>query len=86
MRAALPSLSAIVFVLVAGGCAPIVNIEGSFFPAWLLCLLLGLVVTAALRPVLARSGLEPHLGPLLLVYPCLCLFLTFSIWLVFYRS
>ena len=34
----------------------------------------------------ARSDLEPHLGPLLLVYPCLCLLLTFSIWLVFYRS
>jgi len=86
MRAALPFLPAMVFVLMAGGCAPIVNIEGSFFPAWLLCLLLGLVVTAALRPVLARSGLESHLGPLLLVYPCLCLLLTFSIWLVFYRS
>ena len=73
-------------VLAAGGCAPIINVQGSFFPAWLWCLLLGVALTAALRPLLARTGLEPHLGPLLLIYPSLCLLLTFSIWLLLYRS
>ena len=85
MRAA-RSLSAAPFALLAAGCAPVINIEGSFFPAWLLCLLLGVAITAALRPVLARSGLEPHLGPVLLVYPSLCLLLTFAAWLLLYRS
>jgi hypothetical protein len=73
-------------LLLAGGCAPILNVEGSFFPAWLLCLVSGIVLTALARPVLARSGLEPHLGPILLIYPSLCLLFTFGIWLVFYRS
>jgi hypothetical protein len=72
--------------LALGGCAPVVNVEGSFFPAWLLALLAGVVLTAALRPVFARTGLEPHLGPLLLVYPCLSLLLTFGIWLALFRG
>ena len=86
MRAGLRSPIRFLLSLTLGGCAPIVNVEGSFFPAWLLALLIGIVLTAALRPLFARTGLEPHLGPLLLVYPCLCLFLTFGIWLVFYRG
>ena len=85
MRAASP-LSRVLFALITAGCAPVINIEGSFFPAWLLCLLLGVGLTAALRPALARSGLEPHLGPLLLIYPSLCLLLTFTLWLLLFRS
>ena len=86
MRAG-PSFSIrILLSLALGGCAPVVNIEGSFFPAWLLALLIGIGLTAALRPLFARTGIESHLGPLLLIYPCLCLFLTFSIWLVLYRN
>ena len=85
MRAARPSSPAL-FALLVVGCAPVISVEGSFFPAWLLCLLLGVALTAALRPVLARAGLEPHLGPLLLVYPSLCLLFTFTLWLLLYRS
>ena len=85
MRAARPFSSAL-FALLAAACAPVINVEGSFFPAWLLCLLLGVALTAALRPVLARAGLEPHLGPLLLIYPSLALLLTFTLWLLLYRS
>jgi hypothetical protein len=85
MRAARPFSPALSALLTAG-CAPVINIEGSFFPAWLLCLLMGVGLTAALRPALARSGLEPYLGPLLLVYPSLCLLLTFTLWLLLYRS
>jgi hypothetical protein len=86
MRAGPPSPIRFLLSLALGGCAPVVNIEGSFFPAWLLALLLGIGLTAALRPLFARTGLEPHMGPLLLVYPSLCLFLTFGIWLVLYRG
>ena len=86
MRAGPPFPIRLLLSLALGGCAPVVNIEGSFFPAWLLALLIGVVLTAALRPLFARTGIEPHLGPLLLVYPCLALFLTFSLWLVLYRN
>ena len=86
MRHALRISLATGVALVLAGCAPVINIEGSFFPAWILCLLMGVGLTAVLRPVFARTGLEPHMGPLLVIYPCLCLLLTFGLWLVLYRS
>jgi hypothetical protein len=38
------------------------------------------------RQVLARAGLEPHLGPLIVIYPCLGLLVTLVTWLVLYRT
>ena len=45
------------------GCDPIFDSKARSFPSWMLCLLAGIVVTALLRPLFARVGLEPHLGP-----------------------
>lgn len=66
------------------GCSPIFDVEGAFFPAWMLCLLVGIVLAAILRAGFARVGIEPHLGPLVLIYPALALLLTFTTWLVFF--
>ncbi len=68
------------------GCAPVINIEGSFFPAWMVCLVLGLVLTLAVRQVLVVTGLEPHLGPPLLIWTSLGLLMTMLSWLVLYRT
>jgi YtcA family len=70
----------------AAGCsrAPTFNILGSFFPSWILCGLLGIVLTVVARLVLVRVGIEQHLSPLVLVYPCLTAFFTFTIWLLFF--
>jgi hypothetical protein len=46
----------------------------------------GLVLTAACRQLFAVTGLEPHLGPLLLIYPSLWLLVTLLIWLAFFRT
>jgi len=70
----------------AAGCDPILNIQGSFFPAWIICMAAGIVLTVACRLLLAVAGLEPHLGPLILIYSCLWLFLTLLTWLIFYRT
>lgn len=72
--------------LLASGCDPVVNIFGSYFPAWVVCMVAGVALTIVLRPVLAALRLEPHLGPLLLVYPSLGLLLTMLTWLVFFRT
>jgi hypothetical protein len=73
-------------VVVASGCDPILDIDGSFFPAWMVCLAVGFVLTVAARSLFARSGVEPHLGPLLLIYPSLALLITLLTWLALYRS
>jgi hypothetical protein len=72
--------------LVAAGCEPILDIEGSFFPAWMLCIAVGIVLAIAARRLLAALGLEPYLGPLVLVYPSLALLLTLAVWLVFFKA
>jgi hypothetical protein len=73
-------------MLLAAGCsrAPTFNILGSFFPSWILCGVLGLLLTAAARLFFVRIKLEPELSPLILVYPCLTAFFTFTLWLVFF--
>ena len=64
--------------------APAFNILGSFFPSWILCGLIGIVLTVVTRLIFVRASLEPHLSPLILVYPCLAGFFTFTLWLVFF--
>jgi len=80
--------SGIVFLALpfAAGCsrAPTFNVLGSFFPSWILCALLGILLTVAARLGLVRAGIERQLSPLVVVYPCLTAFFTFTIWLLFF--
>ena len=63
------------------GCDPIVNFYGSYFPAWVICLAAGVVLTVLFRWVFAVLRIERHLGPLVLIYPALALLLTCATWL-----
>jgi YtcA-like protein len=68
------------------GCAlsPSVNILGSFFPAWLISIVTGLVLVV--WRVLVATGIAPHLTPPALVYPCLAALLIFASWLVLFAG
>jgi YtcA family len=73
--------------LLATGCsrAPTFNILGSFFPAWILCGIVGILLASIVRVYFVRIKLEDQLlAPLILVYPCLTAFFTFTLWLVFF--
>jgi hypothetical protein len=72
--------------LSATGCsrAPSFNILGSFFPAWILCGIIGILLTVGVRILFVRAKFEQELSPLILIYPCLAAFFTFSIWLLFF--
>jgi hypothetical protein len=76
----------VALVLCGAACNPLVNIEGSFFPAWMLCMILGVGLSAAMRSLFVLLRLEPDLGPPALIYPSLALLLTVLTWLVLYRS
>lgn len=67
------------------GCDPTINLYGTFIPAWLICLAVGTVGTVLLRYVFAALRLEPHLGPLILVYPCLLVLLSDAVWIWFFQ-
>jgi hypothetical protein len=75
------------FVLLSTGCsrAPSVDILGSFFPVWMVCLTIAIFLTFGLRAVLLRVRLESEVGPLALFYPCAVIFFTGLLWLVFFR-
>ncbi len=84
MTSRLASASAL--VLCVAGCDPLLNVAGSFFPAWMVATVLGVALTVAVRYVLAAARLEPHLGPTVLIYASLGLLLTVVAWLVLYRA
>jgi NhaP-type Na+/H+ or K+/H+ antiporter len=72
-------------VMLSTGCsrAPSFDILGSFFPAWLLCLALGLLLTVAARWLLLRVHAVIALP--VLTYPSLTALFTFALWLVWFR-
>ena len=63
--------------------APSFDILGSFFPAWLVCLALGLVLTAAGHWIVSRVHVV--LAIPILTYPSLTALFTFALWLSFFR-
>jgi len=72
-------------LLTLAACDPVVNIAGANFPAWLLCAIVGTLLAATFRPVFAAGGIEPHLGPRLLIYPCLAILLACAVYLIFFN-
>ena len=68
------------------GCsrAPSLNILGSFFPSWILCGVIGILLAAAARILFVRANFEKELSPLILIYPSLAAFFTFATWLLFF--
>jgi len=69
------------------GCrgSPQVNLMGSFFPAWMVSVGIGIGGTLLLRRLFIRAELEAYLRPLPLVYFCLWVLLTLVSWLIFFR-
>ena len=77
---------AILLPLPGCGVAPSVNILGSFFPAWLICIVIGVVLTILTRQVFVAVQIASHLGPAALVYPCLAGLWIFATWLLLFGS
>ena len=76
-------LAASLCLLSGCGRAPSFDILGSFFPAWLLCLIVGLLLTIAARWIIVRLHIVIALP--VLIYPSLTALFTFALWLGFFR-
>ena len=81
----LPRYTLLLGSLLLTGCsrAPSFDIEGSFFPAWLVCLLVAILLTVFTRWLLLRLRIPLALP--ILSYPSLTAFFTFTLWLAFFR-
>ena len=75
----------LVGAMLSTGCsrAPSFDIFGSFFPAWLLCLVLGLLFTIAARWLFLCARIVIALP--VLTYPSLTALFTFVLWLAWFR-
>jgi hypothetical protein len=78
--------AALLMPALLSGCDPSINFYGSFFPAWIWCLVIGIILTILLRFLFAALRLERNLGPLVVVYPCLLLLLSCAAWLILFRT
>jgi NhaP-type Na+/H+ or K+/H+ antiporter len=63
--------------------APTFDVLGSFFPAWLACLAVSLVLTVAARWLLSRLQIVIALP--VLTYPSLTALFSFALWFALFR-
>jgi hypothetical protein len=63
-----------------------VDILGSYFPAWMVCILSGLALTFVVHGIVQVGNLKAYVGPAPLFYPCLMIIFTFATWILFYQN
>lgn len=67
-------------------CEPAFDVDGAYFPAWLICMAAGALLSLGAQRLFVVARIEPHLGNPLLVYPSLYVLTTLLTWIVFYRT
>lgn len=50
------------------------------------CMILGIIITVIVRLLLIGLGIQAHLGPKVLVYPCMMVVFTLAIWLILFKN
>ena len=90
-----PTLRASLFLLLAfcmAGCrksashSPAIDVLGSYFPAWMVCIVSGLALTSISHLLLIALKLNTHLHPAPVVYSCLMVVFTLAAWLAFFQN
>jgi len=86
---ALPSV--LLPALASAGClaswtrSPTIDVLGSYFPSWMVCILLGLAGTIIARQILVGLRLDAHLRTAGLVYVSMMVLWTMTAWLVIFN-
>ena len=75
-----------VLALIKSSGDPIVNVAGAYFPAWLACMLAGVLGTWLLGEFLSRVGLDAVLRPSAIMYPSLFAAITAGVWIVLFSA
>jgi hypothetical protein len=87
MKAALSAVMVVVGAVLSG-CRldPDITVAGSYFPSWMLALVIGVLGTVLFWQLFTRLGIDPYLGPRPLVYGALVLAITLVLWLSVFRG
>jgi YtcA family len=73
--------------VVCAGCngAPAIDVLGSFFPAWMVCVIAAVVFAFVVRSLLLKYRLESDVGNLAIFYPSVVVFFSCLLWLLLFR-
>jgi hypothetical protein len=66
--------------------SPTVDVLGSYFPAWMVCIVSGLSLTLVAHWIIQLGNLKPYIGPAPVIYSSLMIIFTFATWILFYRN
>ena len=66
--------------------SPTVDVLGSYFPAWMVCILSGLALTLIAHWIVQVGNLKRYIGPAPLIYSSLMIIFTFATWILFYQN
>jgi hypothetical protein len=76
------ALGCLVLVLTGCSSSPSRNILGSYFPSWMICALVGMAATVALRVVLAKLGMDADLPIPIVTYLAFATAVSLGVWLL----
>jgi hypothetical protein len=79
-------LRRVAIALAVSGCSysPTLNLFGSYFPAWMLCAVLGIVAAVIIRQILGVTGINDYVVAPLLTYAGLAVSATLLAWLLWF--
>src|SRR5437773_11373798 len=66
--------------------SPTIDILGSYFPAWMVCIISGLTLTLIAHWIVQVCHLKPYVVPAPLIYSSLPIIFTFATSIWFYQS
>jgi len=66
--------------------SPEIDVLGSYFPAWLICILAGVFLSIIARLLFIAWKIEEHLFPAPIIYSCLTAIFAMTAWLIFFRN
>jgi hypothetical protein len=77
-------LVAIALPVAACSYSPTMELLGSYFPAWMLCAVIGIVAAVIIRQILAVAGINDYVVAPLLTYAGLAVSATLLVWLLWF--
>ena len=73
---------AVLLFLTGCSAAPSRNILGSYFPSWMICVLIGMGLSIVVRLILVKLGVEKELPVPIVVHLALAIAFSFATWLL----
>ena len=69
---------------ISGPHSPTLDLFGSYFPAWMLCAVVGILIAVSIRQVLVVAGIGEYVIAPLLTYAGLAVSATLLVWLIWF--